>query len=135
MWPTYADRVQETTGTSGTGPVTLNGAVSQAQSFAAGIGVGRTTDYALLSGNGVDWETGIGTVGGTGPYTLSRTTILASSNAGMAINLTGVSTVYGTLTAFRLNNPAIYAPVVTGETPGPVLVADSSGQCIMTRVS
>ena len=94
-----ADRVQETTATTGTGTITLAGAVTQYQSFVTGIGVGNTTYYCILCGDGVSWETGLGTVGGSGPYTLARTTILSSSNSGAAISLTGTSTVFGDLPA------------------------------------
>ena len=45
----FADRVQETTTTSGTGTVTLAGAVSGYQSFSA-IGNGNTTYYTIVDG-------------------------------------------------------------------------------------
>jgi hypothetical protein len=89
-----ADRVQETTATTGTGTITLAGASAAFRTFAAGIGTGNTTYYCITSGNGTDWETGIGTVSGAGPYTLSRSTILSSSNSGAAIALSGTSTVF-----------------------------------------
>jgi hypothetical protein len=92
-----ADRVQETTTTTGTGTITLAGAVSGYQSFAI-IGNTNTTYYTLLSGT--DWEVGIGTYSTTGP-TLARTTILASSNAGAAITLAGTSNVFATYPAER----------------------------------
>jgi hypothetical protein len=97
----WADRVKETTATTGTGTITLAGAVAQHQAVSAGIGDGNTCDYCLLSGNGTDWETGLGTVGGGGT-TLARSTIYASSNAGAAISLTGTSTVFVT-------TPAVHA--------------------------
>jgi hypothetical protein len=93
------DRVQETTSTTGTGTITLNGAVASFQSFSV-IGNGNTTYYTITSGNGLDWEVGIGTYTSAGS-TLARTTILASSNSGNAISLTGTSTVFGTYPADR----------------------------------
>jgi hypothetical protein len=102
-----ADRVQETTTTTGTGTLTLGGAAAQCQSFAAGIGTANSTYYILLSGNGTDWETGLGTVGGSGPYTLARTSIFASSNSGSAISLTGTSTVFCDLPASQVNNAIV----------------------------
>jgi hypothetical protein len=90
-----ADRVQETTTTTGTGTITLAGAVSGFQSFAV-IGTGNTTYYTITSGTA--WEVGIGTYSTTGP-TLARTTILASSTGGTAINLTGTSNVFVTYPA------------------------------------
>lgn len=85
------DRVAETTVTTGTGTVTLLGAQLGFQSFSA-IGNANTTMYLILSGNGTDWETGIGTYTSSGT-TLTRTTILSSSNGGSAISLVGTSLV------------------------------------------
>jgi hypothetical protein len=81
-----ADRVQETTTTSGTGSVTLAGAVSGFQTFAV-IGNGNTCYYTIVDGNA--WEVGIGTYSTTGP-TLARTTVLSNSSGNTsAITLSG----------------------------------------------
>ena len=77
-----ADRVQETSTTTGTGTLTLAGAVTGFQSFSA-IGNGNTTYYAIS--DGTNWEVGIGTYTSAGT-TLSRTTVLASSNAGSLVS-------------------------------------------------
>jgi len=98
------DRVKETTATTGTGTLTLAGAVTKFQSFSV-VGDGNTTYYAIESGNGSDWEVGIGTYTASGT-TLSRDTILESSNAGSAINLSGTSTVFCTYPAERSVNTA-----------------------------
>lgn len=79
-----ADRVKETTTTTGTGTVTLLGAVTAYQSFSA-IGNGNTTYYTIAGQTGSEWEVGIGTYTSSGT-TLSRDTILASSNSGSAVN-------------------------------------------------
>lgn len=71
-----ADRVQETTTTSGTGAVTLSGAVAGFQTFAI-VGDGNTCYYTIVDGD--NWEVGIGTYSTTGP-SLDRTTILSNSN-------------------------------------------------------
>jgi hypothetical protein len=76
------DRVKETTTTTSTGAYTLAGAVTGYQSFSV-IGDGNTTYYAVT--NGTDWEVGIGTYTSSGT-TLSRDTILESSNSGNAVN-------------------------------------------------
>jgi hypothetical protein len=78
------DRVKETTTTTGTGTVTLAGASSGYQSFAA-IGTGNTTYYTITDPATGAWEVGIGTYTSSGT-TLSRTTILSSSNAGSAVD-------------------------------------------------
>ena len=80
-----ADRVKETTTTTGTGTLTLAGAATGFQSFSV-IGNGNTTYYAISSSSGTEWEVGIGTYTSSGT-TLARTTILASSNSGSAVNL------------------------------------------------
>jgi len=89
------DRVKETTATTGTGTITLAGAATGFQSFSV-IGDGNTTYYAIESGS--DWEVGIGTYTASGT-TLSRDTILESSNAGSAITLSGTSNVFCTYPA------------------------------------
>jgi hypothetical protein len=78
------DRVKETTTTTGTGTLTLAGASSGYQSFAA-IGNDNTTYYTITDPITGDWEVGIGTYTSSGT-TLSRTTILSSSNADSAVN-------------------------------------------------
>lgn len=78
-----ADRVQETTSTTGTSDYVLLGAAAGYQSFGAVLANADTTYYAIT--NDTDWEVGIGTYSTTGP-TLARTTILASSNGGSAVN-------------------------------------------------
>lgn len=78
------DRVKETTTTTGTGTVTLAGAVSGYQSFSA-IGNGNTTYYTIAGQGTSEWEVGIGTYTSSGT-TLSRDTVLASSNSGSLVN-------------------------------------------------
>jgi len=76
------DRVKETTTTTGTGTITLAGAVTGYQAFSV-IGNANTTYYCIAGGS--EWEVGIGTYTLSGT-TLARTTILSSSNAGAAVN-------------------------------------------------
>jgi hypothetical protein len=71
-----ADRVQETSATSGTGTLTLDGAVAGYQSFSTAIGNGNTTFYTIYDPTAFDWEVGIGTIGAG---TLARTTVLSNS--------------------------------------------------------
>lgn len=76
------DRVKETTATIGTGIYTLDGAQTGYQAFSV-VGDGNTTYYTVA--DGTNWEVGIGTYTASGT-TLSRDTILESSNAGSAVN-------------------------------------------------
>lgn len=79
-----AERVKETSVTTGTGTYNLDGAVTGFRTFVAGIGTTNTCHYCAE--NGTDWEIGVGTVTDAAPDTLARTTILASSNAGSAVS-------------------------------------------------
>lgn len=86
------DRVKETTTTTGTGSFALAGAVTGYDSFGQ-IGNGNTTYYAVYLDGGSEWEVGIGTY--TAPSTLSRDTILASSNAGNIVTFSaGQKTIW-----------------------------------------
>jgi hypothetical protein len=78
------DRVKETSTTAGTGTLTLAGAVTGFQSFAA-VGNGNSTYYAIVDNATGAWEVGIGTYTSSGT-TLSRTTVLSSSNAGSLVS-------------------------------------------------
>lgn len=94
------DRVRETTTTTGTGTVTLAGAVTGFQSFSA-IGNGNTTFYTIAGQGTNEWEVGIGTYTSSGT-TLSRDTVLASSNSGSKTNFSaGTKDVFVTYPAGR----------------------------------
>lgn len=80
----FADRVRETTAITGLGTYDLDGAVTGFQGFVAGIADGNTCFYCVE--DGTDWEIGQGTVTDAAPDTLSRDTILASSNADAAVD-------------------------------------------------
>jgi hypothetical protein len=88
------DRVQQTGTANTTVSFTLSGSVTGFQSFAV-VGDTNTTYYAATEASG-SWEVGIGTYSTTGP-TLTRTTILASSNAGSAVTFSGTVNVFVTL--------------------------------------
>ena len=82
--PKLADRVKETSTTTGTGTYNLGGAATGFRAFSAAFATGDTVYYCVE--DGTDWEVGIGTLTTGTPWTLARTTILASSNAGAAVN-------------------------------------------------
>jgi hypothetical protein len=82
------DRVKESSTTSGTGTLTLAGAVTGFQAFSAALSNGDTTYYAIAESSTGAWEVGLGTYTASGT-TLARTTVLGSSNSGSAINLSG----------------------------------------------
>jgi hypothetical protein len=98
----YADRVKETSTTTGTGTISLAGATSGFRTFVSGIGNGNTTVYAIVHQTLAEWEIGVGTVTDAATDTLSRTTILASSNANAAVNFSaGTKDVFCTMAADR----------------------------------
>ena len=91
-----ADRVQQTGTANTTVSFTLSGSVTGFQSFSV-IGNTNTTYYSATDTSG-NWEVGIGTYSTTGP-TLTRTTILSSSNSGSAVTFSGTVTVFVTYPA------------------------------------
>lgn len=92
------DRVMETTSSTGTGTITLNGAVAGYQSFSV-IGNGNTTYYAIVGGS--EWEVGLGTYTSSGT-TLSRDTVLESSSSGAKVSFSaGTKNVFVTYPAER----------------------------------
>ena len=92
------DRVKETSTTTGTGTFTLDGSVSGFETFSSAIGNTNTTYYAIVNSNG-EFEVGLGTVGAG---TLSRDTILSSSNSDAAEDFTaGTKNVFVTLPASK----------------------------------
>jgi hypothetical protein len=113
-----ADRVKETTTTTGTGTVTLLGASTGYQSFSA-IGNGNTTYYTIAGQTGSEWEVGIGTYTSSGT-TLARTTVIASSNSGSLVNFSA-----GTKDVF-VTYPAEYTANAIGGGIGAVLLNAST---------
>ena len=85
------DRVQQTGTANTTVSFTLSGSVAGYQSFVA-VGNGNTTYYGSFDTSG-NWEVGLGTYSTTGP-TLTRTTILSSSNGGLAVTFSGTVNVF-----------------------------------------
>jgi hypothetical protein len=87
------DRVQQQGTANTTVSFTLTASVAGFQSFAV-IGNGNTTYYSATDASG-NWEVGIGTYSTTGP-TLTRNTILSSSNSNTAVTFSGVVNVFVT---------------------------------------
>ena len=104
------DRVKETSTTTGTGTFTLDGAVTGFETFSSAIGNTNTTYYAIELNSAGEWEVGIGTVTDATPDTLSRDTIITSSNSDSAVNFSaGTKNVFCTLPAKRTVSPVMTA--------------------------
>ena len=104
------DRVKETSTTTGTGTFDLAGAETGYESFVAGVGTTNTTYYAIELNSAGEWEVGIGTVTDAATDTLSRDTIISSSNSDAAVNFSaGTKNVFCTLPAKRTMSPVMTA--------------------------
>lgn len=100
------NRAKMTTATTGTGTITLGTAETGYQSFAdAGVADGDVVRYVIEDGS--DWEIGTGTYTASGT-TLTRT-VLESSNADAALNLTGSAVVYVSAAAEDIPSLELYA--------------------------
>ena len=138
-----ADRVKETTTTTGTGTVTLLGASAGFQSFAA-IGNANTTYYTIAGQTGNEWEVGIGTYTSSGT-TLARTTVFSNSSGTQPSALSfsaGTKDVFVTypaeLAAFANGNGVVQENYVTltgaytmttgksGMSVGPITISSGS---------
>lgn len=98
-----ADRVKETTTTTGTGTITLAGAVSQFEAFSTTYTTSDKVPYAIVGQTGTEWETGYGTL--TSATTLTRDTVVSSSNANSLVSFSaGTKDVFATLHEGIANN-------------------------------
>ena len=85
------DRIKDTSSTSGSGTITLDNSPPAGYQAFSTLGNGSTT-YYTIQGSDDSWEIGIGTYTSN---TLTRTTILSSSNNGVIINFpSGSHTVW-----------------------------------------
>lgn len=129
-----ADRVRETTSSIGTTAVTLGGAYVGFQAFSAAIGNSNSTYYAIANVITGEWEVGIGTYSSSG-NTLSRDTVLGSSNGGALVSFTsGSKDVFVTQPAERavyINSAgtSVVVPSLTDSalTAGRVTYASTAG--------
>jgi hypothetical protein len=133
------DRVKQTSTTTGTGAMTFASAVTGFETFAQGIGNSNTTYYGIFNGGTAEFEVGLGTLNGDST-TLTRTTVISSSNSDSAVNFTsGTKDVFCTLPASKAvfedasNNVSLQADLTVGAllkmpdvTSGKVLIADGT---------
>ena len=98
------DRVKESSTTTGTGTLTLGGAVSGFETFAAGIGGDNTTYYCIFETGTNNFEVGFGTLNG-GASTLARTNVISSSNSDGLVNFAGNTEVFCTVPGAKIGLP------------------------------
>ena len=104
------DRVKQTTTTTGTGTIDLSGTETGFETFVAGIGDGVQTYYAIVHDGTADFEVGTGTVTDAGTDTLSRQSVISSSNSDNLVNFgSGSKTVFCTLPAKKTISPVMDA--------------------------
>ena len=98
----FHDRIKETTTTTGTGDLTLLGAVSQFKAFSPSFATNEPFYYCILGQTGTEWEVGKGYL--SGATTLVRSRIFESSNSNSIVTLSsGTKDVFVTIPAERLN--------------------------------
>lgn len=133
-------RVAETSTSTGTGAVTLAGAITGHRAFSAVCSIGDTVQYEIVavdtSGNPTgDWEEGLGTY--SGASTLTRTTVTNSSNAGAAVDFAaGAKVVLLTPIARRLGLSLSDSTVQDkGSVSGAVTVDLSMGRVVTATIA
>ena len=101
----YADRVKESSTSTGLGNIILAGAPTGFRTFASIITVGEAFYYCIDGGESGEWEVGIGVL--TDATTLVRSSVLSSSNADAAVSFSaGTKTVFVTIAADGVSAPA-----------------------------
>ena len=105
------DRVKQTSTSTGTATIQLStNAEVGFESFVTGIGDTNSTFYCISHDGTADFEVGIGTVTDATPDTLSRDTVISSSNSDNKVNFqTGTKTVFCTYPAKRAPSAAMTA--------------------------
>ena len=104
------DRVKETSTSTGTGTINLAGAETGFETFVSGVGTTNNTFYCIAHDGTSEFEVGIGTVTDATPDTLSRATIISSSNTDNLVDFTaGTKTVFCTYPAKRAPSASMTA--------------------------
>ena len=119
------ERVKETTATTGTGTVTLAGAVTHFEAFSA-IGNTNTTYYCIVHENTSydEWEVGYGVYTSSGT-TLTRTAVTSSNGDALVSFTAGTKSVFCTLPAEK---------GVIKDTSGNLVYGDGTATGFMTDV-
>lgn len=99
-----ADRVFETTATTGTGTYSLAGATTGYRTFASVASNADTVEYCAT--DGTSWEVGLGTYS---LGTIARTSVYASSNSNNAVSwAAGSKNIFLDVPAYQFQNEATF---------------------------
>lgn len=100
--PLMADRVKQTTTSTGTGAVALTGSVLGFRDFSAAFSSGAAVYYCIA--DATNWEVGTGTFTGGATPSLSRDAVLSSSNGNALVSFpAGTKEVFVTAPAAKIN--------------------------------
>jgi len=105
------DRVKQTSTSTGTATIQLStNAEVGFESFVTGIGDTNSTFYCISHDGTAEFEVGIGTVTDATPDTLSRDTVISSSNSDNKVDFSaGTKTVFCTYPAKRAPSASMTA--------------------------
>jgi len=117
------DRVKESSATTGTGTITLGGAVSGFETFSAGIGGDNTTYYCIFETGTNNFEVGFGTLN-SGASTLARTYVISSSNSDAKVSFAGPTEVFCTVPGAKIGLPT---PEEYGSSSAPKIITVKVG--------
>jgi hypothetical protein len=121
----YADRVKDTSQTTGTGSLTLDGSPPGGmQSAAAGVGVGNTSDWCAVDTSSGAWEVFEGTL--SDATTLTRGALLSSSTGSRVSFAAGEKEVFCVSPAFEVQARTLRVVPVTGTTHIPAVAEAGS---------
>ena len=120
------DRVKETTASTGTGTISLAGAVTHFDGFNDGIGNSNTTYYCIVQEDTAsdEWEVGYG-VYTTSGSTLTRTAVTSSNGDALVDFAAGNKAVFCTLPASK---------GVIKDTSGNLVYGDGSATGFLTNI-
>lgn len=130
-----ADRVLDSSTSTGTGPFVVSGTPAAGyRTFSAVMSVGDTCYYSIQGQTTSEWEVGLGTY--SSANTLTRTTVYSSSNAGSAVTFSaGTKNVFITMVASKSPQLDPTGNVTALGTPASATLTNATGLSLTTGVT